>query len=399
MSLLFAPMSRFSTFFLTSLRYVITHQNYSKKHSKLAWMTYIFVCLLTLTSCDLEPTEGRVEDNKNQVLYIYNWTGYMPVQILERFEKQTGIDVIYETYSSNDELYNRISSGQASHAYDLIVPSNYYVDRMAEEGLLQPIDKSKLSNFSQLNSTLIDTKIDPHNKYSVPYLWGTTGIAIDTEAIDPNTVNSWNDLWRKEYRGRVMLSNDMREVFGMTLLSLGYSSNSEDPKEIQAAYNKLVALMPSVALFQPEADRHPYMQNKADIGIIWNGEVFTANNQGMPKLHYRYPKEGSLLWIDSFAIPKNAQNVEAAHKFIDFVLRAENAQIISREFGYATPNLGARLFMPLSTKANDIIYPNAQTISKTELQIQVNPEAFKLYQQYWQQLQTLYAQQHSAASS
>lgn len=354
----------------------------------------LLLCLSLMMGCDSEPTVGSVQQENDQVLYFYNWTGYMPPQIINRFEKQTGIKVIYETYASNEELYANMTRKKASHPYDLIVPSNYNVDRMADEGLLQPIDKSKLSNFLQLNSTLVDTKSDPDNEYSVPYLWGTTGIAIDEESIDPDQVSSWKDLWRDEFKGRVMLTNDMREVFGMTLLSLGYSSNSEDPKEIKEAYEKLLALLPYVAVFQPEADRYPYLQNQADIGMIWNGEAFTANAQGMSQLHYRYPSEGALLWIDSFAIPKNAQNAEAAHQFINFVLRAENAQIISREFGYATPNMGARLFMPMSTKANHIIYPDAKTLTNTEIQIQVSPQAFDLYSYYWHKLRARYAQHY-----
>lgn len=342
-----------------------------------------------ITSCDGQPTEGSIDDHSPPILYIYNWTGYMPQQIIDRFERQTGIHVIYETYGSNDELYDRIT-GSHSHSYDLIIPSNYYVDRMRDEGLLQPINKSKLSNFSQLNSILLDNNTDPDNQYSVPYLWGMTGIAVDSEAINPNHINSWNDLWREEFRGRVMLTTDMREVFGMTLLSLGYSSNSENPEEIKEAYEKLMDLLPSVAVIQPEADRYPYLKDRADIGMIWNGEAFAANNVDMPGLRFITPREGSLLWIDSFAIPKDAPNPDAAHKFINFVLRAENSQIISREFGYATPNMGARLFMPVSTKSSNLIYPSDETLKHTELQTQVSPEAFKLYQYYWRKLNTIH---------
>lgn len=321
-------------------------------------------------------------------LHIYNWSEYMPSQIIENFEKETGIQVDYHTFESNEDMYSHVVDEGHLTEYDLIVPSTYYVDKMADEGLLDPIDTAQLSNLHQLDP--IWQKIHDNNNistYSVPYLWGTTGIGVNSRSVDAQQVTRWADLWNADFAGRVMLTKDMREVFGMALMTLGYSSNSTNPEEIKAAYHKLQSLMPNVATFESREARVPYLTEKTDVGMIWNGEVFMANNEGMETLQYRYPEEGALLWVDSFAIPKDAKHSDAAYRFINFVLRAENAQIISRELGYATPNMGARLFMPDSTKTNPTIYPTGTVIDNAQLQLDVGEEALAVYKDYWSKLQ------------
>ncbi|MDO5767887.1 MAG: extracellular solute-binding protein [Psychrobacter sp.] len=356
---------------------------------------------LVLSGCQpvtlADDDTGNTSD-KTAVLYVYNWSEYMPKQILENFEAETGIKVIYGTYESNEQMYNQVTHS-TSAPYDLIVPSTYYVKKMSQEGLLQPIDKAKLTNFVQLNPALIHTKIDPNNNYSVPYLWGTTGIAVDAKTVNAASIRHWRDLWQPQFKGQVLLTNDMREVFGMALLALGYSSNSENAQEIKLAYESLVKLMPHVVGFESQAPRLPYMSGVANIGMIWNGEAVMANRAGMSSLHYIYPAEGTLLWIDSFAIPKGARHVEAAHQFINFVLRSENAQIISRNLGYATPNLGARMFMSPATKANTTIYPTAEVLKKAELQTNVSPHALSIYQYYWDQLKQQWQNGHHQLAS
>lgn len=354
------------------------------RRSPFILITLLMALAVLLSAC--QPSEHYThteESDHTSVLYLYNWSEYMPQQVLDNFEMETGIKVISNTYQSNEEMYHQIKYSRNDPPYDLIVPSNYFIDRMHNQGLLQPIDKTKITNFEQLNPATIGTNIDPDNKYSIPYLWGTTGIAINSQAINPDSVNSWQDLWRPEFAGRLVLPNDMREVFGMCLISLGYSANSEDPAEIKQAYEKLKLLMPSLSAFPSGSTRNAYITNKADIGMIWSGEMMLAKEEGKKDLVYKYPDEGAILWIDSFAIPKNAQHVEEAHRFINFVLRPENSQIISRELGYATPNLGARLFMSASTKANTTLYPTTKQFKNAHLQTAVSHKAFLVYEHYW----------------
>lgn len=344
---------------------------------------------LVLASCsnsDTAAVEGAADSDVT--LNLYNWSEYMPQEILDGFEKETGIRVNYTTFDSNEAMYAKLKLLDDSSQYDLAVPSTYYVEKMAKEGLLQELDKSKLSNFKNLDTSFTNKKVDPENKYSIPYMWGSTGLAINGDAVDPATVNSWNDLWRPEYKNQVMLMNDMREVFGMALLTMGYSGNSKNPEEIKAAYEKLATLMPNVKTFNSDATRIPYIEGETNLGMTWNGEAVMANDEGLTSLVYKYPTEGAILWMDNFVIPKNAKNVDAAHKFIDYLLQPENAKIVSEEIGYASPNLAARELMEESVRNNPTIYPGPQVLEKAEFQEDVGDEALQVYQQYWDKLKT-----------
>lgn len=344
---------------------------------------------LALVSCsksDNAATDGAA--TSAETLNLYNWSEYMPQEILDGFTEETGIRVNYTTFDSNEAMYAKLKLLDDSSQYDLAIPSTYYVEKMAKEGLLQELDKSKLSNFKNLDTSFTNTKVDPENKYSIPYMWGSTGLAINGEAVDPATVNSWNDLWRPEYKGQVMLMNDMREVFGMALLTLGYSGNSKNPGEIKAAYEKLTTLMPNVKTFNSDASRMPYMEGETTVGMSWNGEAIIANNEGLTSLVYKYPTEGAILWMDNFVIPKNAKQVDAAHKFIDYLLRPENSKIVSEEIGYASPNMVARELMPEEVRNNPTIYPSKEVLAKAEFQEDVGDEALQVYQQYWDKLKT-----------
>ncbi len=344
---------------------------------------------LALASCSNSDNAAATDTPMSNVtLNLYNWSEYMPQEILDGFKKETGISINYTTFDSNEAMYAKLKLLDDSSQYDLAIPSTYYVEKMAKEGLLQALDKSKLSNFSNLDTSFTNTKVDPDNKYSIPYMWGSTGLAINGDVIDPASVNSWNDLWRPEYKNQVMLMNDMREVFGMTLLTLGYSGNSRNPEEIKAAYQKLTTLMPNVKTFNSDATRIPYIEGETNIGMTWNGEAVMANDEGLTSLVYKYPTEGAILWMDNFVIPKNAKQVDAAHQFIDYLLRPENAKIVSEEIGYASPNLAARELMDESVRNNATIYPSKDILAKAEFQEDVGDEALQVYQQYWDMLKT-----------
>ncbi len=196
------------------------------------------------------------------------------------------------------------------------------------------------SNFAKLDPKLVKQPFDPDNDYSIPYLWGSTGIAVNTDKIKAGTISQWRDLWNPDYKDRLLLTNDMREVFYMGLRLLGYSGNDTDPKHIEAAYTELKKLVPNVRAYNSEAPRMPYLEGETDAGMIWNGEAYAAKQEN-PAIEFVYPKEGVILWMDSLVIPKTAQHADNALKFIDFVLRPEIAKAISEEIGYASPNLAA----------------------------------------------------------
>ena len=321
----------------------------------------------------------------DNVLVVYNWSEYMPESVIESFEKESGIKVKYSTYDSNEAMYAKIKAAGAE-SYDIIVPSTYFVNKMSREELLAKIDKSKLKNYANLDPKLLGKAYDPKNDYSVPYLWGSTGISYNAKILGEGAITSWSDLWDPKYKGKLLLTDDLREVFGMALLTLGYSSNSTSEKEITAAYEKLKLLMPNVRVFNSESPKQIYMSGEVVAGMDFNGENYMANEE-MPELRYVYPKEGVMVWVDSLVIPKNARHIDNALRFIDYLLRPEVAKTISEEIGYASPNAAAVKLLDKEIRSNRIIYPTEADLKNSEFQIDVG-DSIRFYEKYWEKLKT-----------
>lgn len=322
--------------------------------------------------------------NEEPVLNVYNWSGYISDGVLKEFEKETGIHVNYTTYDSNETMYAKLKADPDA-GYDIVVPSTYFIDRMHRQGMLSKIDKSKIPNFKNLNPALLNKPFDPHNQYSVPYFWSATGIAINTKYYPYNSVTSWNDFWKSNYKDQLLILDDIREVFSMALISLGYSANDANPDHIKEAYLKLRQLLPNVRLFNDEAAASIYIDEDAVLGMGWNGDVYMANKENS-SVQFIYPKEGYVLSLDSMAIPRGAQHVENAYKFINFILRPDIAMQISMATGYASPNLAAEKLMPKDLANNKITYPDAATLARGEVQTDVGPEANAIYEKYWELL-------------
>jgi len=344
-----------------------------------------------LTGCQKasETATSAAAPTANQgskVVNVYNWTEYISDQVLKDFTAETGIEVIYSTFDSNEAMYAKLKLMNGSGEYDVAFPGTDFVDKMRKEGMLEPLDHAKLTNFGNLGKTFINTPFDPENKFSIPYLWGSSGIAVNTKRIAKASLSSWNDLWKPEYKGRVMLMNDIRDVFTMSLLTLGYNGSTKNPEAIKQAYEKLTKLMPNVRTFNSDAPRMPFMEGETYLGLAWNGEVIMAQDQGMPELDFVYPKEGAIMWMDNMVIPKNAKNNDNAHKFIDFILRPKYAAMISEEIGYGSPNEAAKKEMPPELANNPIVYPPADLLKHAMFREDVGDEIMALYQQYWDRL-------------
>ncbi len=320
---------------------------------------------------------------ETQEVYVYNWSEYMPESVLEQFTAETGIQVRYTTYDSNEAMYAKVKVLDGK-GYDIVVPSTYYISKMRREGLLAPIDHTKLPHYTNLDPKLLDKPYDPGNQYSIPYLWGTTGIGVDARVVDPSTVTAWADLWRPELAGKLLLTNDMREVFHIGLRLKGFSGNSSKPEEIEAAYQALTELVPGVKVFNSDSPKMPYLAREVAAGMIWNGEAYQAQQEGAD-IRYIYPKEGVIIWADSLAIPKNAPNIDNAHRFIDFLLRPEIAKAISEEVGYATPNRAAVALLDEAVRNDRTVYPQEADLANGEFQLDVG-EAITIYEKYWEKL-------------
>ena len=324
---------------------------------------------------------AQADDSKT--LYFYNWTEYVPPGLLEQFTKETGIKVIYSTYESNESMYAKLKTYKDG-AYDLVVPSTYFVAKMRNEGMLQKIDKSKLSNFDNLDPVLLNKSFDPNNDYSIPYIWGATAIGANTDVIDTKNVTRWADLWNPEYKQSLLLTDDARDVFQIALRKLGYSGNTTDPKQIEAAYEELKKLMPNVLTFNSDNPGSPYMEGEVNLGMVWNGSAFVARQAGTP-LQVIWPREGGIFWMDSLSIPSNAKNVDGALKLINFLLRPDVAAKVAETIGYPTPNLAAKKLLPKAVSGDQSLYPSDDVIKNGEWQDDVG-EASIQYETLYQKL-------------
>jgi spermidine/putrescine transport system substrate-binding protein len=320
---------------------------------------------------------------EEKILNVYNWSNYMPDNIIAQFEKETGIHVNYSTYSGNDELYAKLKAAPKA-GYDIAVPTNYFVKRMADQNMLQKLDKSQIPNFKNINPALLNKNFDLGNQYSIPYFWGSTGIVVNKNYINPNEIEKFSDLWNPKFYNKLLILDDTRDVFAMALIALGYSANDKDPLHIEQAYIKLKQLLPNIKLFNTDAIKVNYIDEDAVIGLGYSGDTYQAWLEN-PNLVYIYPKDGFVVWIDSLTIPKNAPHVNNALKFINFLLRPDIAKKLSTQMGYATPNLAALKLMPENIRNNPIIYPDAKTLERG--QFESSPGNLdSLYEKYMEQL-------------
>jgi spermidine/putrescine transport system substrate-binding protein len=319
-----------------------------------------------------------------KILNIYVWFGEVPDAVIKKFETDTGIKVNYTAYDSNETLYAKLKVSQKS-GYDLIEPSSYYVDRMSQEGMLEKINKNKLSNYSNLDPLFLHTAYDRKSQFSIPYLWGITGIFVNQRYFSPQGLKSWKDLWNPRYKNQLMLLDDTREVFSMALVSLGYSSNDQNPEHIYAAYLKLKTLWPNIKLFNSNAIPSIPIDEDAVVGMAWSGDIYKAKQENS-NIQFIFPQEGYVIWVDNFAIPKNAPHPELAYQFLNYILRGDIAAQATLTYGYPTANKASLKFLPKEVRENQTIFPPAPILKKGQFQKNVPDAILALYNHYWELL-------------
>ncbi|WHY71004.1 ABC transporter substrate-binding protein [Fictibacillus enclensis] len=310
---------------------------------------------------ELNSSQGYSGKN---TLTIYNWGDYINTDLIKRFEKETGIKVIYETFDSNEAMLTKIQQGGTT--YDIAVPSEYMIDKMRKEHLLIPLDHSKLPNLKNIDPRFMDLPFDEGNKYSVPYFWGTVGIVYNPKMLNGKKITSWNDLWDPDLRNKILLVDGAREIMGMGLNSLGYSLNDTNHAHLQEAKRKLDTLTPNIKAIVGDEIRLLLQNEEASIGIVWSGvasEIMSENED----LEYVVPKEGSNLWFDNMVIPKTAKNKEAALKFMNFMLDPKVAAQNTEYVNYSTPNKKALAYMPKETVNDERFYPSPKLTEKLEV--------------------------------
>lgn len=297
-------------------------------------------------------------------LTIYNWGDYIDPDLITKFEKQTGMKVIYQTFDSNEAMMTKISQGGTT--FDVAVPSEYMVSKMKDEHLLLPIDHSKLPNLKYIDPHFMDLSFDPKNRYSIPYFWGTVGIAYNSSMLGGKKITSWNDLWDQDLRNQILLVDGAREVIGMGLNSLGYSLNDTNDAHLQQASRKLDRLMPNVKAIIGDEIKILIANKEAAIGVVWSGEAAEMVSENK-ELDYVIPKEGSNLWFDNMVIPKTAKNLAGAYKFINFMCDPRNAAQNAEYVGYATPNKAALKYLPKDIANDKRFYPDLNKTKNLEV--------------------------------
>lgn len=319
-----------------------------------------------------------------KILNIYAWSGEIPDSIIRQFEKATGIKVNIATYDNNEIMYAKLRA-MKNGGYDLIIPSSYFVERMRRQNMLEKLDKSKLTHLTNLNPEFTHPSYDPNIDYSVPYLWGVTGIFYNNQYYPNSTIKKWNDLWEPRFKDRLMLLDDTREVFSIALLSMGYQANDNDPVHIEEAYLKLKKLMENVKVFSSDTVVSIIIDEDATIGTAWNGDVYKALQEN-PAIQFVLPEEGFVIWVDNLCIPKNAPHKTNAYAFIDFVLQAEIGKDIALKTRYPTTNLAAQKLLPEKIRTNPVAYPPKEVMKHGQFQRDLGEETLVRYEKYWEQL-------------
>ena len=345
----------------------------------------VAICAVFLFGGFYYAQESSLVNSKKVV--VYNWGEYLDPEVLTMFEEETGIDVVYEEFETNEILYPKISSGAI--AYDVICPSDYMIQRMIKNDLLAEINFDNIPNIKNIGKEYMDQsrQFDPENKYSVPYCWGTVGILYNKTMVD-EPVTSWSILWDEKYKDNILMQDSVRDTFGVTLKYLGYSLNSTDLDELTKARDLLIKQKPLVQAYVIDQVRDKMIGNEAAIGVIYSGEAIYTQKEN-PDLEYVVPEEGSNIWIDSWVIPKNAENKENGEKFINFLCRPDIALKNFEYITYSTPNTEARkMIEDESIRNSKIAFPDLSKYDNLETFQYLGTEADQTYGELWNQVKS-----------
>ncbi len=286
-----------------------------------------FVCPEAEFPMDVTSTE----------LNIFVWTEYIPPEMIECFELVHGIKVNRDEYSANEEMNAKVEAGGAN--YDLVQPTDYIIAPMVRQGLLQELDHTKLPVLKNFDPNYLDFEFDPGNKYTIPYQAGTDAIVVNTDAVE-NVPQSWADLWKPEYAGRMIFLDDSRATIGLTLLTLGYDVNTTNEAELQEAKEKLALLVANIRVFDSDSPKTALIAGEVDLGMTWTAEALLAQQEN-PAIEYIYPSEGAILWQDNWAMPADAPHPDAAYAWLNYTMQGDVFWMMLRDFPYTNPNRAA----------------------------------------------------------
>ncbi len=334
----------------------------------------VLVAGISLVGCSGQSSES---------ITFFNYGENIDKETLKQFEEEYGIKVKMSTFDDMDTMYLKIAESNAQ--YDVILVSDALMPKMIDGGLLQELNKENIPNIAQMDEEYLNLEIDPGNKYSVPYMFGTIGIIYDKNVVTEE-VDSWDILWDEKYKNKVFMFDTYRDTIGAALKKLGYSLNSENPEELEEAKQLLLEQRKLVdPIYGVDNGTSMIATGETALNMIWSGEGLNLQDE-YPNLVYTIPKEGVNFWIDSLCIPANAKNVEGAEKFINFVSDKESALRIADEIGYTTPNKEARLEQPEHVRNNPNAYMTKEMMDLSELYVPFSLDVKKMYDGIWTEI-------------
>ncbi len=321
----------------------------------------ILAAVVLLASMPMSASAATVTIN------VYNWGQYIAdgsdgyLDVIEEFEKTyPNIKVNYMTFSDNETMYSKLKTGGSS--YDVIIPSDYMIDQLIKEDMLEPLDFSNIPNFEKIDDSFKNLAYDPENLYSVPYTWGTVGIIYNKLYVNEEDIGSWDLLWNPTYAGKILMFSNPRDAFGIAQLLLGYSLNTEDPEELEAVAQKLREQKPLVQAYVMDEVYGKMERGEAWIATYYAGDYLMMLEEN-PDLGFYFPEEGYNLFVDAMCIPKGCEHKAEAELFINFLCSPEISGPNLEYLGYSTPISEAKEYMDESVTESDIAYPSEETLA------------------------------------
>lgn len=346
-----------------------------------------FTVFVLMLGCLALLFTGCGKDDRSKQVMVFNYGEYLDMGLIQQFEKETGYEVLYEEFQTNEDMYSKFSANTAS--YDVICCSDYMIQKLLNEGHLLPIDFDQMQYESNIGKDFWDFSeaFDPGNKYSVPYFCGTVGILYDKTSVDPEIVKSWEALWDKDYSERIIMSNSIRDCFLPALKLKGYSLNTSSESELREAQQMLIDQKPIVQAYLVDETRDEMIAGNADMAMVFSSEAYYAFEYN-DKLAYYVPDEGSNFWIDSWVIPDSCQNKDGAQEFIDFLCREDVAMT---NFMFAlteTPNQAVIDQLDSEFRNNEALFTPKEVMDRCEAYISLDDSTYDLYSRLWKEIKS-----------
>jgi len=345
---------------------------------KIAIILLVAIVTCALAVCACAEAEKPFDGTE---ITVYNWYDYIDLDVLDIFEAETGIHVNYVNFSQNEDMYTRVSTGAGS--YDVIIPSEYMIERLMKEDLLEELDLANIPNIENVLPSLRDPSYDPGNAHSIPYMWGTLGIVYNTDLVE-GPITSWTALLDQKYAdAKIFMMDSVRDTVGLALKTLGYSMNTHDEAELEAAREWLLAQKDSgvVAGYILDQAKDMMAGNEAAMAVMYSGDALYAMEKN-DKLAYVIPEEGSNIWVDGMCIPKVCQNKEAAECFINFMCRPDIAQKNMEYIYYSSPIKQVVEGLSEEELASTAMNPTDEMVARCEYYVDISDVAY-LYDDIW----------------